>query len=74
MGLTANAAWKFNVPQGAGVVHALCPDAYRGPWSDAAPYAADVDSLIATATPGRVGAFFAETIQGVGGVVELLPG
>jgi len=74
MGLTAHSTWKFNVPHSFGVHHALAPDPYRGPWGhddrDAGKkYAADVAELIAFATPGRVAAFIAESIQGVGGAV-----
>jgi len=74
MGLTAHSTWKFNVPHSFGVHHALAPDPYRGPWGysdhDAGrKYAADVSELIAFATPGRVAAFIAESIQGVGGAI-----
>jgi alanine-glyoxylate transaminase/(R)-3-amino-2-methylpropionate-pyruvate transaminase len=58
----------------AGVHHALAPDRYRGPWgyddpAAGAKYAADVRDLIGFATPGKVAAFIAESIQGVGGAV-----
>ncbi len=74
MGLTAHRTWKFNVPHGFGVHHAVAPDPYRGAWGrdDARAgfnYAADVKSLIDHATSGRVAAFIAESIQGVGGCV-----
>jgi alanine-glyoxylate transaminase / (R)-3-amino-2-methylpropionate-pyruvate transaminase len=74
LGLTAHSTWKFNVPHGFGIHHALNPDPYRGPWPREDPqagarYAADVQNLIDFATPGRVAAFFAESIQGVGGAV-----
>ncbi|CAI5477895.1 unnamed protein product [Closterium sp. Yama58-4] len=75
MGLTAHSTWKFNVPQGFGIHHALNPDPYRGVFgADAAKYAADVDDLIRSSTPGRVAGFIAETIQGVGGTVPLTRG
>jgi alanine-glyoxylate transaminase/(R)-3-amino-2-methylpropionate-pyruvate transaminase len=56
------------------VHHALCPDRYRGPWGyddpQAGPkYAADVKNLIEFGSPGKVAAFIAESIQGVGGAV-----
>jgi alanine-glyoxylate transaminase/(R)-3-amino-2-methylpropionate-pyruvate transaminase len=75
MGLTAHANWKYNVPHSFGVHHALAPYPYRGPFGyddvDAGKkYADDVKNLIETATPGKVAAFIAESIQGVGGVVE----
>ncbi|NNE07608.1 MAG: aminotransferase class III-fold pyridoxal phosphate-dependent enzyme [Gemmatimonadetes bacterium] len=73
MGLTAHGTWKYNVPQGFGVHHALVPDTYRGPFGrddkDAGrKYADDVAQLIDMATPGQIAGFIAETIQGVGGV------
>ncbi|KDD72990.1 class-III aminotransferase, partial [Helicosporidium sp. ATCC 50920] len=42
--------------------------------ADGAAYARDLEQTIACATPGRVAAFVAETVQGVGGTVELAPG
>lgn len=76
MGLTALNTWKSPVPQGFGIHHAKCPDMYRGPFGyddpDAgAKYAADVDEVIRFCTPGKIAAFIAEPIQGVGGTVEL---
>ncbi len=72
MGLTSHHTWKFNVPHSFGVHHAVAPDLYRGRWTtaDSGPlYAEDVRSVIDYATPGRVAAFIAESIQGVGGTV-----
>jgi alanine-glyoxylate transaminase/(R)-3-amino-2-methylpropionate-pyruvate transaminase len=74
MGITAHSTWKYNYPHSFGVHHAIAPDPYRGPWGHDDPeadakYAADIKSLIEYATPGRVAAFFAESIQGVGGGV-----
>jgi len=74
MGLTSHHTWKFNVPHSFGVHHAIFPDRLRGPYGyddpDAGPkYAADVKNLIEFGTPGRVAAFIAESIQGVGGAV-----
>jgi len=79
MSLTAHGTWKYNVPHSFGIQHALVPDPYRGPYrrddSEAgAKYAADVKELIDYATPGRVAAYIAESIQGVGGVVTYPPG
>ena len=37
-------------------------------------YAWDVKNIIESCTPGKVAGFIAETIQGVGGSVELPPG
>jgi len=74
MGLTAHSTWKFNVPHSFGVHHALVPDPYRGLFGRNDPdagrkYADDVKDLIQFATPNKVAAFIAESIQGVGGVV-----
>ena len=74
MGLTAHRTWKFNVPHGFGVHHAIAPDPYRGAWgrddADAGKkYADDVKDLLNFATSGQVAVFIAESIQGVGGCV-----
>ncbi|XP_051142833.1 alanine--glyoxylate aminotransferase 2 homolog 3, mitochondrial-like [Andrographis paniculata] len=74
MGATAQGSYKFNVVQ-TGVHHALNPDQYRGTFgSDGPKYAKDVDDIIMYGTSGRVAAFIAEAIQGVGGIMELAPG
>jgi alanine-glyoxylate transaminase/(R)-3-amino-2-methylpropionate-pyruvate transaminase len=72
MGLTSHHTWKFPIQQNAGVHHAVCPDPYRSPFSGspeeiARKSAADIRDLILYSTPGRVAAFIAEPIQGVGG-------
>src|SRR6266487_1624588 len=74
MGLTAHSTWKFNTPHSFGIHHAVAPYPYRGPYGYDDPdagrkYADDVKSLIDYATPGKVAAFIAESIQGVGGFV-----
>jgi alanine-glyoxylate transaminase/(R)-3-amino-2-methylpropionate-pyruvate transaminase len=74
MSVTAHSTWKFNVPHSFGVHHAIAPYAYRGPYGYDDPdagkkYADDVKSLIDYASPGKVAAFIAESIQGVGGFV-----
>src|SRR6185436_336747 len=79
MGMTAHSNWKYNVPHSFGVHHAIAPYPYRGPYgyddADAGrKYADDVKSLIDYATPGKVAAFIAESIQGVGGFVEFPQG
>ncbi|KAG5550725.1 hypothetical protein RHGRI_015619 [Rhododendron griersonianum] len=74
MGATAQSNWKFNIVQ-SGVHHALNPDPYRGVFgSDGKMYAKDVEELITYGTSGHVAGFFSESIQGVGGIVELAPG
>src|SRR6187399_2279370 len=74
MSLTAQSTWKYNVPHSFGVHHAIAPYPYRGPYGYDDPdagrkYADDVKNLIDYATPGKVAAFIAESIQGVGGFV-----
>ena len=74
MGLTSHHTWKFNVPHSFGVHHAQFPDRLRGPWGYDDPdagrkYAADVQNLVEYGTPGKIAAFIAESIQGVGGAV-----
>ncbi|MHC4991746.1 MAG: aminotransferase class III-fold pyridoxal phosphate-dependent enzyme, partial [Planctomycetota bacterium] len=59
MALTGHGTWKFNVPHGFGVQHAVVPDRYHGPWGyddpDAgAKYAGDVESLVRYGTSGQV--------------------
>jgi len=79
MAVTAHSTWKYNVPHSFGVHHALAPYPYRGVYGYGDPeagkkYADDVKSLIDFATPGKVAAFIAESIQGVGGFVEFPKG
>lgn len=72
MALTSHHTWKFNTPHSFGVHHAVAPDLYRGRWTspDSGPlYAEEIAQIIQYATPGRVAAFIAESIQGVGGAV-----
>ncbi|KAL5992254.1 Alanine--glyoxylate aminotransferase 2, mitochondrial [Asimina triloba] len=74
IGLTALKTWKYPIPQGE-IHHVLNPDPYHGAFgSDAACYAKDVQDHIDYGSPGQVAGFIAETIQGVGGAVELAPG
>jgi alanine-glyoxylate transaminase/(R)-3-amino-2-methylpropionate-pyruvate transaminase len=75
MGLTSHHTWKFPVLQGTNVHHALSPDPYRNPFEGSAEEIArksaeDIRELIRYSTPGRVAAFIAEPIQGVGGVTS----
>jgi alanine-glyoxylate transaminase/(R)-3-amino-2-methylpropionate-pyruvate transaminase len=74
MGLTSHCTWKFNFPHSMGIHHAKNADTYRGQWGMDDPdagvkYAQEIKELIQFSTSGRVAAFFAESIQGVGGVV-----
>ncbi len=72
MGLTSHHTWKFPIPQNPGVHHAMCPDPYRAgnpadPEEVAHRAAEDIRETIRYSTPGRIAAFIAEPIQGVGG-------
>lgn len=74
IGLTALNTWKYPIPEGE-IHHVVNPDPFRGVFgSDATRYAKDVQDHIDYGTSGKVAGFIAETIQGVGGAVELAPG
>ena len=78
MGLTSPHTWKLPTLQGPYVHHALCPEPYRSalggtPEEIAAASASDIADLIRYSTPGRIAAFIAEPIQGVGGVTTAAP-
>ncbi|MFW6198697.1 MAG: aspartate aminotransferase family protein, partial [Acidobacteriota bacterium] len=72
LGLTSHSTWKFPVPQGGRIHHAVCPDPYRSPFTGDAEAigersARDIDDVVRYGTPGKIAAFIAEPIQGVGG-------
>jgi 4-aminobutyrate aminotransferase len=72
--LTAHAPWRGLDDEMAGVKQAVSPYCYRCPFKLSYPScdlacARDIEELIQTCTPGHVGAFLAETIQGVGGFI-----
>ncbi len=78
MGLTALHTWKFPLPAGGALHHAVCPDPYRSPFSGSPEEIAqqsveEMRDLIAASTPGEIAAFIAEPIQGVGGVTYGAP-
>lgn len=75
MGLTSHHTWKYPLPQGFGVHHAICPDPYRSPFSGtpeeiASRSAQDIAEVIKYSTPGKIAAFICEPIQGVGGATH----
>lgn len=73
--VTGISSWKSALPASFAVHHAVTPDAYRGAHgAHGVAYASDVGAIIQSSTGGRVAAFIAETVQGVGGVVPLAPG
>jgi alanine-glyoxylate transaminase/(R)-3-amino-2-methylpropionate-pyruvate transaminase len=75
MPLTSHHTWKYPQQVNTGVHHALCPDPYRSPFSGtpeeiATRSANDIRELVRYSTPGRIAAFIAEPVQGVGGVTH----
>lgn len=78
MSLTSHHTWKYPLPQGGRVLHTVSPDPYRSPFSGtpeeiAARSAEDIRDLVRFSTSGKVAAFLAEPIQGVGGVTHGAP-
>ncbi len=78
MGLTSHSTWKYPVGGDGHVHHAINPDPYRSPFTGtpeeiASMSAADIRDLIRFSTPGKVAAFLAEPMQGVGGVTYGAP-
>ena len=73
--LTSHSTWKYPVNVSGGIHHAVNPDPYRSPFSGtpeeiASKSAADIREIIRFSTPGKVAAFIAEPIQGVGGTTH----
>lgn len=73
MGLTSHHTWKYPTSGGGRVHHAINPDPYRSPFGGtpeeiATKSAQDIREIIRYSTPGKVAAFIAEPMQGVGGV------
>ncbi len=78
MGLTSHHTWKYPVQQGSGTHHALNPDPFRSPFDGSREELAtravdDIRDLVRYSTPGRIAAFIAEPIQGVGGATHGAP-
>ena len=72
MALTSLHTWKYPQQLNLGVHHAANPDPYRSafagtPEEIAQQSAEDIRDLIRYSTPGKIAAFIAEPIQGVGG-------
>ncbi|MGQ0563412.1 MAG: aspartate aminotransferase family protein [Gemmatimonadota bacterium] len=75
MGLTSHYTWKFPMPQNVGVHHVVNPDPYRSPFAGTAEDIArasanEIGETIRFSTPGRIAAFIAEPLQGVGGATH----
>jgi 4-aminobutyrate aminotransferase-like enzyme len=72
MSLSGHATWRVIPSSVPGVVHAAAPYCYRCPFGLEYPScelrcAQDIEELIQTTTSGRIAAFLAEPILGVGG-------
>ncbi len=76
--LTGHSTWRPLPSMVPGVKHAVSPYCYRCPLHLTYPScgiacAQDIDELIRTTTTGRIAAFIAEPIQGVGGFITPPP-
>lgn len=74
MGVTGHSTWKYATPNSFGVHHGMPGYCYRCPMGLTYPScdvkcARDIGELIKYSTSGRVAAFIAEPIMGVGGTV-----
>jgi len=74
MSLTGVGTWRIGGTGVAGIKHALNPYCYRCPLKMTYPScgvacAQDVEEVIKTTTNGKIAAFIAEPIQGVGGFI-----
>ena len=77
MVLMGQAPWRIGPTQIPGIKHALNPYCYRCPLQLTYPEcdvacAQDIEEVIRTTTSGRIAAFLAEPIQGVGGFITPL--
>ncbi|MEO8452461.1 MAG: aspartate aminotransferase family protein [Gemmatimonadota bacterium] len=78
IGLTSHSTWKHPVPQSFGVHHTVNPDPYRSmfrgtPEEIATESVAEMRDLIRFSTSGKIAAYIAEPISGVGGVTHGAP-
>ncbi len=78
MTLTGQFSWRIGGTHIMGIKHALNPYCYRCPLKSTYPKcgvgcAEDVEETIKTTTSGRIAAFLAEPIQGVGGFITPPP-
>jgi 4-aminobutyrate aminotransferase-like enzyme len=74
MSLTGHAGWKLGGSLIPGITHARSPYCFRCEFGATYPdceieCAKDIDELIKTTTSGKIAAFIAEPIQGVGGFI-----
>ena len=78
MSLTGQSTWRIGGSHILGIKHALNPYCFRCPLKMTYPScgvacAEDVEETIKTTTSGRIAAFIAEPIQGVGGFITPPP-
>jgi 4-aminobutyrate aminotransferase len=78
MSLTGQSGWRIGGTHILGIKHALNPYCYRcplklNPENCGVACAEDVEEVIKTTTSGRIAAFIAEPIQGVGGFITPPP-
>jgi 4-aminobutyrate aminotransferase len=74
MSVTAHSTWKVGKSFSPDIKHAINPYCYRCPLKLTYPTcdiacAQDIEEVIRTTTSGRIAAFMAEPIQGVGGFI-----
>jgi 4-aminobutyrate aminotransferase len=74
MSVTAHSTWKLGKSFSPDIKHAINPYCYRCPLKLEYPScgvacAQDIEEVIRTTTSGRIAAFMAEPIQGVGGFI-----
>jgi alanine-glyoxylate transaminase/(R)-3-amino-2-methylpropionate-pyruvate transaminase len=78
MSVTAHSTWKLGKSFSPDIKHAVNPYCYRCPLKLSYPScgvacAQDIEDVIRTMTSGRIAAFMAEPIQGVGGFITPPP-
>ncbi len=78
MAATSHHTWKFPQQINSGIHHAISPDPYRSPFTGtpaeiATKSANEIREIIRYSTPGKIAAFIAEPIQGVGGATRGAP-
>ena len=78
MQLTSHHTWKYPGVRPDGIHHTPCPDPSRSPFAGdgeeiASRSAREIRDLVRYSTPGKIAAFIAEPIQGVGGATHGAP-
>tara|TARA_Y100001954_G_scaffold137661_1_gene146751 strand:- start:124 stop:1416 length:1293 start_codon:yes stop_codon:yes gene_type:complete len=74
LALCGHGTWKYPAQPQASVVHAMAPYCYRCPFNSKngchMECAEDVKNVIETTTHGKIAAFIAEPVMGVGGFID----